>query len=991
MGATRHGVRFNQVESHPEVGQSEEQHQRLTDYNFFGQNIAFTRRFMAYCFSCLEIPPMSFSYPAILLFLWLVPLPGLYILWARRRQKRLALLIVHPNALKGRSGATSNTIFNAQLWLFMSALVLLVIAAAGPRWGQREEIVFGSGRNVLIALDVSRSMLAADVRPNRLERAKADIADLLSELQGDRAGILVFRNRAVLLCPFTTDMAFLSQTLSGISIESAPRGETDIGAAIASALESFKNLGTDHNAIILISDGEDLSGKAASKASEARQRGIPIFCVGIGDAGGATIPDETSSAMKYRGEDVVTKLNNQTLLDIATASGGAYIPLQTSATGRNTLGTLYQRHVKSIMARELQEMRESRLIERFQIFLFPGLILILLSTALSLGRPSRKRRMAKASATALIIIALSPLAFCQQETLSPPTTATPAIAGTTATTPMDKVLTAHQISRLAQRAWNQGEFGQAAILYDSALSQEPIDPELEKTMRFNAALAYLKAGNAGQAAELFRKLAVDKAAGAEAAEGLGVSLFRAADALAALQSEEAQPPPDPNSAQPEAAKPKRNLADEKLKLLEESAAAFQLAMRGLPGNDQRRKNLEAALAEIPKLREEARIAGIINKYGEMSPEDLIKELLAKQRRVYSTSAGTFTNNSPEQIRLLENAAKQQRETADIWMPLHQKMLEAAQKAITNAHDLADFKYKLDAAKDQAEGASDALANLDPSAMEAMRSSESTALQLLSMTAPPPLVLAESMLAQSNALSKALDPAKPRQPMQDQQLSSGLFQLFADRYGPWLDQQQQQNQVQDPTSNPQAQMPQAQQSQLPDMTPEVRKEIDDLVSQTIGSHSLVQMDVLPNDVVLSDKARINAEQALKNMLRILELLPKPPQQQQQKQDKQDQQKQDQQKQDQDKQDQDKQDQDKQDQQKDEKKSEEEQKQEQQQPEEEQPKEEQQQQAEAQQTKESPDQKEAEKIMAQILEQEKQREEDRRKRMRTLPPRVGERDW
>ncbi len=928
---------------------------------------------------------MSFTYPSLLLLLWLAPLPGLYLIWARRRQKRLALSIVHPNALSGRKKSTSDAIFHAQLSLFLCALVLFVIAAAQPRWGQREEIVLSSGRNVLILLDVSRSMLAADVHPNRLERAKADISDLLPELHGDRVGIMVFRKGSVLLCPFTTDTAFLSQTLSGITIESAPRGETDIGEAITAALETFKNLGADHNAIILISDGEDLSGKAVAKAADARERDIPVFCVGLGDAkDGATIPAEDASFLKYRGEKVVTKLDNQTLLDIATASGGAYIPLQTAATGRTTLGTLYNRHVKTIIARDMQEMRESRMIERFQLFLIPGLILTLLAAALSYGRPSRKRKGAQvvAAATTMLVFACHAIASAQQVTTSPPVTATPVVDDTEALPAIDDKLSAHQIARQAQHAWNQEDFGLAAELYTAALSKTTIDPEFEKTLRFNAALSSLKAGNAGKAAELFRQLAADEASGADASEGLGVALFRAADALTALPPEEPQAP-TLDSPQDTQKQSKRNLPKEKLDLLQDAAAAFQLAMRGLPSKDLRRKNLEAALAEIPTLRKEAHDTAILNQYGEMSPEDLIKELLQKQRGVYSTSAATFTNNTPAQIQLLERAAEQQRAAADVWTPLHQKMLEAAQQSITNENELADFKFVLDTAKDQAEGASAALANLDPSAMDAMRKSESTALQLLTttMAASPPLVLAESIVSQSNALTKALDSTKMRQPMKDQQMSADLFHAFADRYGPWLDQQQQQaQQAPEAAAQPQSSPAQAQ----PAITPEVRKEIDDLVSQTIGSQELVKMDVLPTDVVLSDKARINAEQALNNMLRIMELLPKPPQQQQdQKQD------QDQQKKDQDQQ----KNQDQEDQQKDEQKSEDEQKQDPQEQEEkeEEKEEEEQEPAEAEEAEESPDQKEADKIMAQILEQEKQREEERRKRIRSLPPRAGERDW
>ena len=927
---------------------------------------------------------MSFAYPVILLLLWLVPLPGLLIVWARRRQQRRTARLIHPNALKGRLGSRSEFRFYTQLALFITALILFIIASAGPRWGQRDEIVLGSGRNVLIVLDVSRSMLADDVRPNRLERAKADLTDLLADLQGDRAGIMVFRNGTAMLCPFTTDLAFLNQTLTGITVDSAPRGETDIGEAISSALNAFKDLGADHNAIILISDGEDLSGKAVSAAAEAGKRNIPVFCVGIGNAKGSTIPGDETDVMKYKGENVVTKLNNQTLLDMATASKGAYIPLETAATGRTTLGTLYNRHVRTIVAQEIQEMRESRMIERFQLFLIPGVLLLIVCAALSYGRPGKRCPIKKTAVAALVL--LLPL-FAPAETTNNVPDGT-------------EKLTAQEIGRQAQRAWKKGDYATAADRYQTALSKEPLDPELAETLRFNAALSFLKAGNSGKAAEIFRQLATGRNAESEAAEGLGVSLFRAAEALSAVEKEEPKSPsPVPDTEK--ASEPKRNLSAEKLKLFEEAATAFQQALRGLPDDDLRKQNLRAAIAGIPKLREDARLADIMGRYGEMSPEQLVPKLLELQRGAYAASTIAFTNNSPDQIKQLENTAQKQREAADIWMPLHQKMMEAAQKSITNANELADFKFQLDKAKDQAEGAATALENLDPAAIDAMRESERSGLQLLAMVTPPPVILAESILSQSNALDRVVNNSRPRTPVQEQQIAQGLFKVFSERYGQWLDQlaQQQPQQQQQPTQAPGPRIgpvatPPQQPSGSSGVTPEVRKEIDDLVNKTLGSHALVQMDQAKDSTILSDKARVNAAQALKDMTRIMELLPKPPQdkQKQQKQDQQQNQKdqQDQQKQDQQKQDEQNK-QDKQDQQNEQKQDEKKPEDKQQQQDQQQKEDEKKQEAQAQQAEESPDKKDAENVMAKILEQEKQRNEDRQNRQRTMPPRVGERDW
>ena len=320
------------------------------------------------------------------------------------------------------------------------------------------------------------------------------------------------------------------------------------------------------------------------------------------------------------------------------------------------------------------------------------------------------------------------------------------------------------------------------------------------------------------------------------------------------------------------------------------------------------------------------------------------------------------------------------------MPLHGKMAEAVKQSTTNQNVVADFTFQLDAAKSQAESAVGALENLDPGALDAMRDAEGQSMKLLAMTTPPPVVLGEAIHSQSNALAKAVEPTAIRKPLDEQQMASGLFRVFSESYGPWLDQQASQ-----PTPQPPAQDGAAS-TNVFDLSAEVRKAIDDLVAKTLGTHALVQMDIGPADTLLAGKSRINAEQALKDMIHILELLPKPPrQQQQQKQDQQ----QDQQQRDQQQQQQDQQPSGEDDQQKQEHPKEPENPQQDQQPdpqdggEEQDPREDPEEAAAAAQ--ETAEQKDAEEIMAKILEQEKQRENDRRKRERSLPPRAGERDW
>ena len=246
-------------------------------------------------------------------------------------------------------------------------------------------------RNVVIAIDVSRSMLAEDVRPNRLGRAKADVADLVDSLEGDRCALVAFRRKGVVICPLTTDHGYLRSALEQLSPESAPRGETDLGAAIRASLDALDPAADDHNAIILISDGGDLRGEAIANAELAKKRGIPIFTVGIGDPKrGATIPAENGRGeLVFEGKPVKVKLEERALKAVSEASRGRYVPLATAGTAETTLGAIYRRFLRQVAAKEQNEEAE-RAAERYQVFLVPGLALLIAGAALSRGRFARR-------------------------------------------------------------------------------------------------------------------------------------------------------------------------------------------------------------------------------------------------------------------------------------------------------------------------------------------------------------------------------------------------------------------------------------------------------------------------------------------------------------------------------------------------------------------------------------------------------------------------
>ena len=346
---------------------------------------------------------MKFVYPWMLVLVASVPVAGALWAFLRARADRRLAAFVAP-ALQSRLLPRSPRLFGLQATLLLFGLALVLFAASRPQWGQSAQQMQARSRNVVVALDVSRSMLAADVRPNRLERAKADVADLIDSLEGDRCALVAFRRTGELLCPLTSDHAFLRSALEGVTTESAPRGETDLGGAIRTSLAALDPAKDEHNAVILISDGGDLRGGALDAARDAKKRRVPVFTVGLGDDKvDSTLPDASGSGSQtYQGKTVRTRLENKTLEMIASASGGRYVPLATAGTAETTLGAIYRRFLRQVAEEDLAEEEELRATERFGLFLVPGILLVLLAGALSRGRFAGSRTRAAGAALALL-------------------------------------------------------------------------------------------------------------------------------------------------------------------------------------------------------------------------------------------------------------------------------------------------------------------------------------------------------------------------------------------------------------------------------------------------------------------------------------------------------------------------------------------------------------------------------------------------------------
>jgi Ca-activated chloride channel homolog len=272
--------------------------------------------------------------------------------------------------------------------LLICAFAAIVIAITEPRWNPKPLQIKSQGRDVVILLDTSRSMLAEDIKPSRLERAKIAIGDLLDKLGGDRIAIVTFAGNSTVKCPLTQDYAFVRMALADISTESTSRGGTAVGDAIRKATEEvFDKQSREFKDLILITDGEDHDSFPVEAAQKAATMGIRIIAIGLGNENeGSRIPitgpDGRMTFLQYKGQEVWSKLDADMLRKVAAAtSGGRYIGVEPGTT--LDLGEIYQELVVSAQKRQLESATMIAYDERFQIFLAAGIILLICEVLIS--------------------------------------------------------------------------------------------------------------------------------------------------------------------------------------------------------------------------------------------------------------------------------------------------------------------------------------------------------------------------------------------------------------------------------------------------------------------------------------------------------------------------------------------------------------------------------------------------------------------------------
>ena len=454
---------------------------------------------------------MTFFRTEMLFFIWAVPVLFLVVVYGMRRRREImrcfssahGLDVIAPDSVGGRRWVKTS--------LLMGTVLFTAVALAGPKYGYRWQEIRQQGVDIIIALDCSRSMTAADIQPSRLERAKREVFDLLAMLQGDRVGLVAFAGTAFLQCPLTLDYDAFNLFLNSLSPEYLPVGGTDITGALATALDSFDPKSASDKAVILITDGENTGDGEPLKAAETlKEKKIKLFCIGVGGSDGVPIPEPDGGFKKDRsGQIVLSRLDENTLKKMAVVTGGTYVR---SVAGDLDLDAIYTDEIRRTMVTETVSSGRKQVWEdRFQ---WP-LALALLCLVAELILPVCRKTMLVSLLAALMLV-LPPSADAND-------------------------------TRDGIAAYEKGDFDVALKHFTDAQLNAPDKPET----LYNVADAYYKTGNFDAAAEHYKQALEtdDRQLKRKALYNLGNAEFRRGKAKEAISHYEAALAIDPDDRQ----------------------------------------------------------------------------------------------------------------------------------------------------------------------------------------------------------------------------------------------------------------------------------------------------------------------------------------------------------------------------------------------------------------------------------------------------------
>ncbi len=454
---------------------------------------------------------MNFAYGHILWLLLVIPsLLLLFFWWAGHERQRLMTQFIQARLLPGLISGVSPTRQKVRFGLLIAAVTLLLVALARPQWGFTWEESKQKGLDIVVAIDTSKSMLAEDIAPNRLTRAKLAALDLMQQAKSDRLGLVAFAGGAFLQCPLTIDDNAFRQSVESLDVNIIPQGGTAVAEAITTALTAFKE-GDNYKVLVLFTDGEDNDENAVSAAEAAAKEGMKIFTIGIGTAEGELLrvkdaKGRTDYIRDAEGNVVKSRLNEGLLQQIAGATeGGFYLPLR----GAKAIDTLYEKGLAPLPKSEGQEKLVKRFHERYHWPLAAAILLLLVEILLPERRaPSRREKKSEPKKAGAVPGA-------------------PTVAATLALILLPILATASPSSAL--REYNAGKFDRALKEYQRSLEKTKADPRLH----FNAGAAAYRDGKLDEAAKHFGQAATapDLKLQEQAYYNLGNTLYRAGESL----------------------------------------------------------------------------------------------------------------------------------------------------------------------------------------------------------------------------------------------------------------------------------------------------------------------------------------------------------------------------------------------------------------------------------------------------------------------------
>jgi len=517
-----------------------------------------------------------FETPAWLFALLALPLAGFAAAGlARRDQARLSALVARPlwGRVVRRPGARWT-------WLRFALLLLgaacVILALARPQWGIVREKVEREGKDIVLVLDTSGSMATADVAPSRFFLARQALLQLIARLEGDRFALVAFEGEAYPLVPLTLDADALGLFLETVETGIVPAPGSSLGTGLAKGLEAFVDKDRRNKAMVLVSDGEDLSGEVEEAVKRAKEAGVVVFTVGVGTESGQPVPelDPEGRTTGYKrdegGNAVVSRLDMSTLEAIASGTGGQAFRITPADTSLSGLAAALEGMEQKSLAREFSYRRK----ERFQLPLATGLACLTLGMLLPWPPLRRKTATAalapsaRAAGLVLLLWGSSRPTLAQTKAASSPgpAPAPQAEAATRRGTLVDEVLLRPRRATEQGRAdYARGSHPQALEAFERAATTRPQDP----SVRFNVADGLYKNGRYDEAATLFKALGADAASplAGSARYNLGNSLFQKQDYRGAVQ-------------------------------------AYREALRALPGDADTRRNLELSLRKLKEQEEQ---------------------------------------------------------------------------------------------------------------------------------------------------------------------------------------------------------------------------------------------------------------------------------------------------------------------------------------------------------------------------------------------------